>query len=182
MEIETFKQKLESSLEFFKEDIKSIRTGRATPALVEDTKVNYYNVPTPLKQLASINTPEPRLIVISPYDKSTLADIEKAIDESDLGLTGTNDGTVLRINIPLLTEERREELVRTIHQKAEEVKVGMRNSRREAIEELEKKEKAGKISEDDRFKGEKLIQEILDDYMKKIDEAVGAKEKEIREI
>lgn len=182
MEIETFKKKLGNSLEFFKEDIKSIRTGRATPALVEDTKVNYYNVPTPLKQLASINTPEPRLIVISPYDKSTLADIEKAINESDLGLTGTNDGTVLRINIPPLTEERREELVKTIHQKDENAKIALRNIRRWEVEILKEKEKKGEISEDERFRGEKTAQEILDEYMKKIDEIFSEKEKEIREI
>ena len=182
MDTQELKNKLNNSLEFFKEDIKSIRTGRATPALVEDTKVNYYNVPTPLKQLASINTPEPRLIVISPYDKSTLADIEKAINESDLGLTGTNDGTVLRINIPPLTEERREELVKTIHQKDENAKIALRNIRRWEVEILKEKEKKGEISEDERFRGEKTAQEILDEYMKKIDEIFSEKEKEIREI
>lgn len=180
--MQDFKQKLSSSVDFFKEEIKSIRTGRAAPALVEDLKVSYYNVPTPLKQLAAINTPEPRLIVISPYDKSILGEIEKAVSESDLGLTPTNDGNVLRITIPPLNEERREELVKTIRQKAEEVKVTMRNSRREAVEDLERKEKAGEISEDDKFKGEKSIQETLANYMKQIDEIVLVKEKEIREI
>ena len=182
MDIQEFKQKLENSLNFFKGDIKSIRTGRATPALVEDIKVNYYNTPTPLKQVAAINIPEPRLVIISPYDKSVFPELEKAITESDLGLTPTNDGHVLRIAIPSLNEERRNELIKIISQKAEEVKVTMRNTRRLAIEELEKKEKDGQISEDDKFKGEKEIQETLDQYMKRVSEAVEAKEKEIREI
>lgn len=182
MELQELKEKLNSSLEFFKEDIKSIRTGRANPGLVESIKVNYYNTPTSLKQLASINTPEPRLLVISPYDKSVLSEIEKAVNESNLGLTATNDGSVLRISIPSLTEERREEFIKTIRGKAEEVKVAMRNIRRWEFEILKEKEKTGKISEDERFKGEKQIQETLDEYMKKVDEIVSQKETEIREI
>lgn len=182
MDIQELKNKLNSSLEFFKEDIKSIRTGRANPGLVEGVKVNYYNTPTPLKQLASINTPEPRLLVISPYDKAVLSEIEKAINDSNLGLTATNDGNVLRISIPPLTEERREEFIKTIREKSEEIKVAMRNLRRESVEELEKKEKSGELSEDEKFKGEKQIQETLDEYMKKTDEIVAQKEDEIREI
>lgn len=182
MEINDLKEKLQKSVNFFKEEIKTIRTGRANPALVEDIKVNYYDVPTPLKQLAAINTPEPRLIVISPYDKSILGEIEKAISDSDLGLVPTNDGNVLRISIPPLTEERREELVKAVHQKAEEVRITMRNSRRVFIEELEEKEKRSEIPEDEKFRGIKIAQETLDEYMKKIDEIISEKEKEIREI
>lgn len=182
MEEQKYKHKLESSLEFLKDELKSIRTGRATPAIVENVKVDYYNNPTPLKQLAAINTPEPRLIVISPYDKSVIQSIEKAISISDLNLQATNDGNVLRINIPPLTEERREDIVRIIHKKAEDVKVSMRNTRREYVDELEEKEKSGEISEDDKFKGEKSIQETLDEFMKKVDEVIEAKEKEIREV
>jgi len=182
MEIGTFKQKFENSLNFFREEIKSIRTGRATPALVEDLKVNYYSTPTPLKQVASINIPEPRLIVISPYDKSVFPEIEKAISESDLGLTPTNDGNVIRISVPSLNEERRGELIKVIGQKAEEAKVAMRNIRREAIEQLEKEEKDGDISEDDKFKSEKEVQESLDSYINLVSQAVENKEKEIKEI
>ena len=182
MEINEFKQKLKKSLEFFEEEIQTIRTGRATPGLVEHLRVNYYNVPTPLNQLAAINIPEPRLIVISPYDKSTLPEIEKAISASDLHLTGSNDGNVVRINVPPLNEERRQELIKVVHGKAEEVKVAMRNTRREAVEELEKKEKGGEISEDERFNGEKQIQETLDEFIKEIDEVIDKKEEEIREV
>ncbi len=182
MDLNDLKKKLENSLEFFREELKAIRTGRATPYLVEDLKVNYYNTQTSIKQLAAINIPEPRLIVISPYDKSVLAEIEKAISESDLHLTGSNDGNVVRINVPPLNEERRQELIKIVHSKAEEVKVTMRNTRREAVEELEEKQKKSEISEDERFKGEKKIQETLDDYIKQVDEAVVKKEEEIREV
>jgi len=163
MDINEFKKKLDSSVNFFKEEIKSIRTGRATPGLVEDIKIDYYNTPTLLKQLAAISTPEPRLIVISPYDKSALANIEKAVSESELGLMGANDGNVIRITIPPLTEERREEYVKLIHTKAEETRVSMRNIRREEMEALEAQEKSGDVTEDERFKGEKQIQDTLND-------------------
>lgn len=182
MGISQFKQKLEESLEFLKEELKSIRTGRATPSLVEGVKISYYNTPTPLKSLAAINIPEPRLIVISPYDKSVLQNIDKAIRESDLNLQASNDGNVLRINIPPLTEERRVELIKVIKEKAESVKVSMRNTRREFVEGLEAQEKSGEISEDEKFKGEKTIQETLDEYMKKVDEFVEGKEMEIRRV
>lgn len=182
MKIEEFKQKLQSSLNFLSEELKSFRTGRANPGLVEDLKVNYYETPTLLKQLAAINTPEPRLIIISPYDKSILGEIEKAIEKSDLNLRGTNDGNVVRINIPSLTEERREELIKSVHNKAEEARIAMRNIRREVIEEIEAQEKSGEITEDDRFSGEKEIQKILDEFIVKVDDLISQKEQEMREV
>ncbi|NTU70167.1 ribosome recycling factor [bacterium] len=182
MDISLFKEKLEKSLEFFKDELKLIRTGRANPALVEGVTVDYYSTPTPLKQVASISVPEPRMIVIAPYDRSILAGIEKAISESDLGLSASNDGIVVRVTLPTLTEETRNEFAKMAHQKAEEARVTMRNIRREAIEEVEKQEKAGEISEDDRDKQKKEIQEKLDTYTKHIDEAVTSKEAEIKVV
>jgi len=182
MDINILKEKLDKALEFYKEELKTLRTGRANPSLVEGISVDYYNTPTPLKQVASISVPEARMIVISPYDRSLLAGIEKAISESDLGLSASNDGVVVRVNLPALTEETRNEFVKVAHQKAEEARVSMRNIRREAIEEIEKLEKAGDISEDDKHRQEKEVQEKLDSYTKQVDEIVSAKEAEIKEV
>lgn len=182
MDINILKERLDKALEFYKEELKTLRTGRANPSLVEGISVDYYNTPTPLKQVASISVPEARMIVISPYDRSLLAGIEKAISESDLGLSASNDGVVVRVNLPALTEETRNEFVKVAHQKAEEARVSMRNIRREAIEEIEKQEKAGDISEDDKHRQEKEVQEKLDLYTKQVDEIVSAKEAEIKEV
>ncbi len=178
----SFEEKLKKTLDFFKEEIRTLRTGRANPALVEDIKVDYYGNPTPLKQLASINVPEPRMIVVSPYDKSVLALAEKAVSESELNLSVTNDGNIIRIAIPPLNEERRNELIKIVSQKAEDTKVAMRNSRREEVESIDKDKKNGLISEDDKFKQEKEIQVKLDEYIKLLDEAVASKEQEIKEV
>lgn len=180
--IENRKADLNKAIEFFKEEIGKIRTGRANPAIVEHLMVDYYGTKSPLKQVASINVPEPRLITIQPWDKDSLVSIEAAIRESDLGLNPANDGQVIRLNIPPLTEERRGELVKVLNQRTEDAKIAVRNIREELWKEIQNQEKAGKISEDDKFKGKEKLQEVVDEYNKKIDEVREKKEKEITTV
>jgi len=150
------------------DDLNRIRTGRASPALVEKLNIEYYGQPTPLNQLASINVPEPRLLVITPYDKSQIGVIEKAIMASDLGVTPSNDGNVIRLPFPALTEERRNELVKVAHHRAEEGRVAVRNVRRHSKDELEKLQKDGKISEDDLKRAEKDLQKETDAHVEEL--------------
>ncbi|NLY38995.1 MAG: ribosome recycling factor [Firmicutes bacterium] len=166
----------------FQRELAGIRAGRASPALMDRIEVNYYDTLTPLKQLASIAAPEPRLLVIQPWDRSSIPEIEKAILKSDLGLTPTNDGTVIRLSIPQLTEERRRELVKLVRKKAEESKVGIRNIRRDANEEIKQLEKTGDLSEDERRRCQDEIQELTDEKIKEIDAVLELKENEIMEI
>ena len=180
--IESKKPELEKSLEHFKEELNQIRTGRASAALVEGLTVDYYGVKSPLKQVASITTPEPRTIVISPWDKDNLVNIEKALRESQLNLNPNNDGQVIRINIPPLNEERRKELVKVLNQKAEDGKISVRKHREEMWEEIQKLEKEGKMSEDDKFIGKDKLQEMIDEYNKKIEEIRAKKEEEIMTV
>lgn len=173
--------RMEKAVEALREDLQSIRAGRASPALVEKLLVDYYGVPTPLQQLAAISTPEPRLLTIRPWDASLVPQIEKAILKSDLGLTPNNDGKLIRLTIPKLTEERRRELVKIVARRVEEGRVAVRNLRRDAIEDLREMEKEGLISEDDLYKGRDEVQELTDRYIKKVDEIGAAKEAEIME-
>lgn len=173
---------LEKSLEHLAEEIGKIRTGRANPALVENLMVDYYGTKTPLKQIASINVPESRLLVIQPWDKGALVYIESALRESDLGFNPNNDGQVIRINIPALTEERRKELVKLLNQRAEDAKISVRNIREEVWKEIQEAEKEGKMSEDDKFVGKDYLQKIVDEYNKKIEEIREKKENEIMTI
>lgn len=163
-------------------DFQAVRTGRANTALVDRIVVSYYGTPTPLNQLASISTPEPRLLLIQPWDKSQMGAIEKAILQSDLGLTPTNDGDVIRIAIPALTEDRRRELVRFVRKEAEEKRIAVRNARRDANERLKKLEKEKEIAEDECRKATDRVQELTDRYVKEIDRLLELKEKEIMEI
>lgn len=163
-------------------DFATLRTGRASTALMENIKVEYYGTLTPLNQLAAIGAPEPRTLEIRPWDKGSVGDIEKAILKSDLGLTPNNDGSVIRIQIPTLTEERRKDLIKVIRKMAEEYRVALRNLRREGVEKLKKSEKAKEISEDDRVSGEHEIQKMTDGYVKRIDEFLTAKERDIMEV
>uniref|UniRef100_A0A7V3RG42 Ribosome-recycling factor n=1 Tax=candidate division WOR-3 bacterium TaxID=2052148 RepID=A0A7V3RG42_UNCW3 len=179
---EEAKQKMEKSLNLLNQEFAKIRTGRATPALLDGVKVEYYDTVLPLNQVASISIPEPRLIVIQPWDKQALSAIEKAIYKADIGLTPNNDGNVIRLSLPPLTAERREELVKLAQKLAEESRVAIRNIRRDANNELKKLEKEKKISEDDSFKGQESIQKLTDEYIKKVDEILKKKEKEIKEI
>lgn len=176
------RDKMEKAVEALQIDLRGIRTGRASPALVERLKVEYYGTLTPLNQLATISAPEPRLLTIRPWDASALPAIEKAILKSDLGLTPNNDGKLIRLVIPRVNEERRQELVRVVAKRVEEGRVAIRNIRRSAIDDLREFEKEKLISEDEFHKGRDQIQELTDQFIERIDELGKAKEKEILEI
>lgn len=176
------KQRMEKAVKAFKEDLSTLRAGRATPALVEKIKVDYYGVMTPLNQMANISAPEPRLLVIQPWDTNALGEIEKAIMKSDLGITPNNDGKVIRLVIPRLTEERRQELVKVVGKKAEECRIAIRNIRRDENDTVKEMEKNGEISEDDLHRAQDEIQKITDEYIDKVDSIMQKKEKEIMEV
>lgn len=175
-------EKMDKTIAVLKKDLASLRTGRATPALLDKIMVEYYGAMTPINQMANVSAPEPRLLVIQPWDKSVMSDIERAIMKSDLGLTPNNDGTVIRLGIPQLTQERRNELVKVAKKKGEESKVVIRNLRRDANDDLKAFEKDGDISEDDSRRGQDEIQKITDKYIKEIDNIITTKEAEIMEI
>jgi len=175
-------ERMQTALDLLEEDLSSIRTGRASPALVEKLPVDYYGTHTPMIQLATISVPEPRQLLIRPFDPATLKDIERAILVSDLGLTPNNDGKVIRLSMPQLTEERRHELVRVVHNRMEETRVKIRNIRRDLIRDLREFEKEGLISEDEQKRGEKDLQELTDKMNDKIQEIGDRKEKEIMEV
>jgi ribosome recycling factor len=175
-------QKMKGAVSVTREELASVRTGRATPAILNRITVDYYGAPTPLNQLASFSVPEPRLLVIQPYDRNSMAQIEKAIMQSDLGLTPSNDGQLIRLPFPPLTEERRKELIRLVHQRAEEGRVAVRNVRRHAKEELERLEREHTISEDDLARAEKELQKHTDQHVSEIDELLSGKEKELMEV
>jgi ribosome recycling factor len=174
--------RMKKTIDAFKRELVGIRTGRASPALVEPLKVDYYGAPTPLQQIASVSVPEARLLVIKPFDQSSLSAIEKAILKSDLGLTPMNDGKLIRLPIPQLTEERRRDLTKVVHKHAEEAHVAVRNVRRDALKDLEEMEKEKMISEDQHFKGKDLLQEVTDKYIAQVDKIAQVKEAEIMEV
>jgi len=174
--------KMKKAIEALDADLRTIRTGRASPALVERVMVDYYGVPTPLEQLATISAPEPQLLTIRPYDPASLKDIERAILASELGLTPNNDGKLIRLAIPRLTQERRVELVKVVHKRLEEARVSIRNVRREAMNDLKDFEKDKLVSEDEADRGRDDLQELTDRYIKKVDESGARKEKEIAEV
>jgi len=173
---------LDKTMEHLQFEFGKLRTGRANPSLVEDVMVDYYGTKTPLKQIASINTPEPRQITIQPWDKGAIGPIEGAIRESDLGLNPINDGIFIRLNIPVLTEERRKDLVKALNSRAEDGRIALRNIREEVLKEVQSIEKEGLISEDDKFRAKEKIQSIIDDYNKKIEDIREKKEKEIMTV
>lgn len=174
--------KMKKTIEVYKEELKSIRAGRANPALLDQITVDYYGTITPLKQLASITAPEPRLLVVQPWDVKLIPTIEKEILKSDLGLNPSNDGKVIRLPIPLLTEERRKELVKLVKKNSENAKVSIRNIRRDTIDAIKKMEKNKELSEDDRKAAENETQKITDNYIKMIDELTSKKEEELLEL
>lgn len=176
------RERMQKSLDVLQDDLLSIRTGRASPALVEKLPVEYYGTMTSLNQMASIAVPEPRLLVIRPWDPSALADIERAILKSDLGLTPMNDGKLIRLSIPRLTEERRRELVKVVSRRVEEGRVAVRNLRRDGLQDLREFEKEKMISEDEFFRGKDELQELTDEFIEKIDEIGKRKEAEVMEI
>ncbi len=176
------RSRMEKAVEILQEDLKALRTGRASPALLEKVKVEYYGTLLPLNQIASITAPEPRLLVVRPWDSSALPAIEKAILKSDLGLTPMNDGKVIRISIPRLTEERRKELVKVVSKRLEEAKIAVRNCRRDGLEQLKELQDEKLISEDEFFRARDRLDEMTEEFVKKIDEIGEAKKKEIMEI
>jgi ribosome recycling factor len=176
------KDEMEKSLRSLRIELQKVRTGRANPALLENVNVDYYGTPTPLRQLANLSAPDPRLIVVSPYDRGAIGDLERAIKAANLGFTPNNDGKIIRIPIPPLTEERRKDLVKQVKKMAEEHKIGVRDARRSAMEMVKELEDDGTISADDKRRVEKQVQDLTDDHTKKIDEMIAHKEKEVLEV
>jgi len=173
------KDRMTKAVEALRRELATIRTGRAHPGLVEHLRVDYYGVPTPLNQLATINVPDPRLLTIQPWDRQAMGAIEKAILKSDLSLTPTNDGTIVRLSIPQLTEERRRELVKVVHKKVEEGRVEVRNIRRDGHEELRRLQREKLISEDDQFRGQEKLQKLTDEFIQQVEHVGGEKEAEL---
>jgi len=174
--------RMQKTIEVLRKDFASLRAGRANPAILDKVQVDYYGVPTPINQIANVTAPEPRLLVIQPWDKSIIPAIEKAILKSDLGLNPSSDGTVIRIAIPQLTQERRKELVKVIKKKAEDAKVGIRNIRRDANDHLKSLEKSKEITEDEAKKAQDDVQKRTDKYIADIEKILNSKEQEIMEI
>ena len=181
-ELKVYEGKMEKTLDVLLDEFGSIRAGRANPHVLDRIKVDYYGTPTPIQQVGNINVPEARMIVIQPWEKSLLKSIEKAILTSDLGINPTNDGSVIRLVFPELTEERRKDLAKDVKKKGEAAKVAVRNIRRDANESLKKMEKNGDISEDDLKDGNDKIQKLTDKMIDKIDKAVETKSKEIMTV
>lgn len=175
-------EKMDKAISVLKDELSGIRTGRATPALLSRIVVDYYGTQVPIQQLASFSVPEPRTLMIQPYDKNAISSMEKAIMSSDVGITPGNDGNVIRLNFPPLTEERRKELIKLVHHRGEEGRVAVRNIRRHSKEELERLERDGGISEDDLVRAEKELQKLTDKHVAEIDEVVAHKEAELKEI
>ncbi len=180
--LKTTEEKMKKSLDSLDREYKSIRAGRANVSVLDKVAVNYYGVPTPVQQMAAVSVPEPRTLLIQPWDASTLKEIEKAILTSEIGINPQNDGKVIRLNFPPLTEERRKEIVKEVRKKAEEAKVAVRNIRRDSLDKLKGLKKNNTITEDDESNGEKKIQNLTDKYCKDVDGLSAAKEKEIMEI
>ena len=174
--------KMKKTVEVLRKELASVRAGRANPGMLEKITVDYYGTPTPVNQLANISVPEPRMLIIQPWDKTSMPAIEKAILKSDLGLTPNNDGVVIRLTIPQLTAERRTEIVKTVKKKAEENRVAIRNIRRELIDDIKKVEKDKIVSEDESKKGQEKAQKLTDKYIKEIDDVLDKKEKEVMEV
>ncbi|MBN1976891.1 MAG: ribosome recycling factor [Anaerolineae bacterium] len=175
------KDHMNKAIEALEAKLRTIRTGRASPALVEQVMVDYYGTPTPLKQLAVISAPEPQLLTIRPYDPGSLGEIERAILKSELGLTPSNDGKIIRLPIPRLTEERRQDMAKMVRQRIEEGKVVLRNIRREVLDDLREFEKEKLVSEDEFYRAKDELQELTDDYAKQMDDISDRKQKEILE-
>lgn len=180
--LEGLKKEMEQTLDAMRKELGKVRTGRASVALIEGVLVEYYGNRTPLNQLAALSAPEPRLLVVQPYDRSTMASVEKAIYQSDLGLTPVNDGKVIRVPIPELTEERRKELIRHIRKTAEDYRVSLRNHRRDANEQLKKMQKDKQITEDDARATQDKVQKTTEEYIEKLDKLLKGKEDELMKV
>lgn len=175
-------EKMKKALDALRRELVTLRAGRATPALLDKITVDYYGTPTPISQVANISVPEPRMITIQAWEKQMIAQIEKAILKSDLGITPNSDGVIIRLNIPQLTQQRRIELVKVVHKKAEENRIVIRNVRRDANDIIKKLDKEKSISEDEAKKAQEDMQKLTDKYIKEVDTIMSAKEKEILEV
>lgn len=180
--LDSMKSSMDKTLSALRKEYQKVRTGRASTALLEDIKVNYYDTPTPVNQVAAVAVPEPRVITIQPWESNMIAVIEKAILNANIGLTPSNDGKLIRLSVPALTEERRKEIVKQLKKIAEDSKIAIRNIRRDAIDATKKLEKDKEISEDDLKRTEKDIQDVTNSFVAKVDEIAAAKEKEVLEI
>jgi len=180
--LEEAKGDMDKAIRSLRIELQKVRTGRANPALLDGIQVDYYGTPTALNQLANVSVPDPRLIVVSPYDKGSIQAVEKAIQAAGLGLTPSNDGKLVRVPIPPLTEERRKELVKHVHKVAEQHKVGVREARRDGLALLKDAQKDGGISDDERHRAEKKVQDLTDEYTGTIDAMSAQKEKEVMEV
>lgn len=181
-EYQEYTEKMNKTIEVMKAEFATVRAGRANPAVLDQIKVDYYGQPTPIQQIATISTPDPRTLVIQPWDASSIKPIERAIQTSDLGINPQNDGRVIRLVFPQLTEERRKELIKQVRKYGEDSKVAVRNIRRDAMEKYKAMRKKSEITEDDLKDAEKDLQKLTDEYIKKIDSVVEVKEKELSEI
>lgn len=175
-------RKMKNAIEVLKKEFQKVRTGRANPAILDNVMVDYYGTPTPINQVGNVSVPDPQMITISPWEKKMLSEIEKAIQKADLGLTPQNDGNIIRLPIPPLTEERRKEMVKQIKKIGENAKIPIRNVRREGNDLLKKMEKDKDISQDDQKQQMDKVQELTDRYVKNVDELMGEKEKELMEV
>jgi ribosome recycling factor len=175
-------RKMKAAVNVFRDELSGVRTGRATPALLSRITFEYFGSQLPIKDMASMSVPEPRLLVVQPFDKSAIPAMEKALQASDLGITPSNDGNVIRLSFPPLTEERRRDLIKVVHQRAEEARVAVRNVRRHSKEELEKLEREHTISEDELRRAEKELQKLTDQHVAEVDDALVHKEKELLEV
>ena len=180
--IKTAGEKMEKTIAILEKDLATLRAGRANPQILDKITVDYYGVPTALNQVGNISSPEPRMLVITPWETKMIGPIEKAIQKSDLGINPSNDGKVVRLMVPELTEERRKDLCKQVKKLAEEGKIAIRNTRRDALEAVKKLKKDSKITEDEQKKAEKDLQDTLDKYIKRVDELLAAKEKELMAI
>jgi ribosome recycling factor len=178
----SMKSNMDKTIDSLRKEYQKVRTGRASTALLDDIKVIYYDTPTPINQVAAVAVPEPRVITIQPWESKMIPVIEKAILNANIGLTPANDGKLIRLPLPPLTEERRKEIVKQLKKMAEEGRIALRNIRRDAIESLKKLEKDKKISEDDLKRGEKEVQDVTNTYTAKVDEILASKEKEVMEV
>jgi ribosome recycling factor len=180
--LKTAEHKMTRAVEILSTDLQSVRTGRASPALLDRIQVDYYGSPTPINGVANISAPDPRMVLVQPWDRGMLGPIEKAILKSDLGINPTNDGQVIRLVLPQLTEERRKELVKQVHHRAEEARVAVRNCRRDALDHLRKAEKDGGVSKEDETRAQDRLQKLTDQFVKRVDEVSRKKETEVMEV
>jgi ribosome recycling factor len=180
--LKTAEHKMSTAIEILGRDLGSVRTGRASPALLDRIQVDYYGSPTPINGVANISAPDVRMVVVQPWDRGMLGPIEKAIQKSDLGINPTNDGQVIRLVLPQLTQDRRKELVKQVHQRAEEARVAVRNCRRDALDHLRKVEKEGGVSQEDERRAQERLQKLTDSFVKRVDEVSKGKETEVMEV